>query len=254
MSHITIPDIVPYLLAILGLLLLWQLHRMQAQAGRIKAVDSWDRSGIRLFLHVTPEDSHACLACREADGMAFLPTVVASKKFRPMARTCTNPAGCRCLLVGLYGAWAEAESVQKELKDNGGRLRLSQTRLSGLVEGAQARRTGVAADQISLAILEAVRAEGGDPDQAVEHYRFVVENAAKERDRAFLVPAYLRLADLLEQRGRPDDALDLVDQFFKKLPDLTPQAPTDAQRSLMSLRKTRLMAALKKSQAAGGTA
>lgn len=247
MSHIAIPDIVPYLLAILGLLLLWQLHHMQVQAGRIKTVDSWDRSGIRLFLHVTPDDSHVCLACREANGMAFLPTVVASKKFRPMAKTCTNPGGCRCLLVGLYGAWAEAESVQKELKGTGGRLHLSQARLAGLVEGAQARRTGVTADQISLSILEAVRTEGNNPDQAVEHYRFVVENAAKERDCAFLVPAYLRLADLLEQRGRMDEALDLVDQFFKKQTDLKPpHAPTEAQRSLMSLHKTRLMTALKK--------
>jgi len=104
MLDITIPDILPYLLAILGLLLLWQLHNMQVQAGHIKTVDSWDRSGIRLFLHVTPEDSHACVACREANGMAFLPAVVASHKFRPLAKTCTNPGGCRCLLVGLYGA------------------------------------------------------------------------------------------------------------------------------------------------------
>lgn len=248
MLDITIPDILPYLLAILGLLLLWQLHNMQVQAGHIKTVDSWDRSGIRLFLHVTPEDSHACVACREANGMAFLPAVVASHKFRPLAKTCTNPGGCRCLLVGLYGAWAEAELVQKELKQQGGRLHLSSTRLASLVEGAQARRAGVTADQISLSALEAVRAERSNPDQAVEHYRFVIENATKERDLAFLVPAYLRLVDLLEQRGRLDEALKSVDQFFSKQAEIQPpHAPTDAQRSLMSLHKTRLMAALKKS-------
>jgi hypothetical protein len=246
MPDITVPDILPYLLAILGLLLLWQLHNMQVQTGRIKTVDSWDRAGIRLFLHVTPEDSHACLACREANGMAFLPVVVASHKFRPLAKTCTNPGGCRCLLIGLHGAWAEAELVQKELKELGGRLHLSRTKLSGLVEGAQAQPAGAMVDQISLTALEAVRAEGRNLDQAIEHYHFVIEHAANERDQAFLVPAYLRLADLLEQRARLDEALTLVDQFFSKQADMQPpHAPTDAQRSQMSLRKTRLMAALK---------
>ncbi len=119
--------------------------------------------------------------------------------------------------------------------------------MDSLIEGAQARRTGVTADQISLCILGAVRAESADPDQAIDDYRFVIENATKERDLAFLVPAYLRLADLLEQRGRLSEAHDLVDQFFKAQGEMKPpHVPTDAQCSLMSLRKTRLMAALKK--------
>jgi predicted negative regulator of RcsB-dependent stress response len=114
------------------------------------------------------------------------------------------------------------------------------------VEGAQAQPAGAMVDQISLTALEAVRAEGRNLDQAIEHYHFVIEHAANERDQAFLVPAYLRLADLLEQRARLDEALTLVDQFFSKQADMQPpHAPTDAQRSQMSLRKTRLMAALK---------
>ena len=56
----TFHEFVPYLLAILGLLALWGFHEMQVRAGRIQAVDFWDRSGIRMFIHITPKDGHIC--------------------------------------------------------------------------------------------------------------------------------------------------------------------------------------------------
>lgn len=106
---ITIPDIVPYLLASLGLLFLWQLHSLQVRAGRIKAVDIWNRSGIRLFLHVTPEDSHACAACREVNNTAFLPKVVASMKFGPLTKPCTTPP--RFPMPDGGASWVLARSI-----------------------------------------------------------------------------------------------------------------------------------------------
>jgi hypothetical protein len=247
MATITIPDIVPYLLAILGLLMVWQLHDIQVRAGRIKAVDIWSQSGIRLFLHITPDDPHACPTCRTASGTALLPAVVAAKKFKPTAKSCTNPAGCRCLLIGLYGGWPEAERLRAELGNNGGQVRLSPERLERLLDGAQARRSGVAADQISIALLEAIRAERSDPDRAIDRYRLVVSQAQKERDRAFVTSSYLRLIDLLEQRGQYADALSTVNQFLKvsNAGSRTKYGPTDAQLDLMSLRRTRLTAAIR---------
>lgn len=247
MLNITIPDIVPYLLAILGLLLVWQLHDVQVRAGRIKAVDVWSQSGIRLFVYITPDDPHTCPSCRIVNGTALLPAVVAAKKFKPTAKTCTNPAGCRCLLIGLYGGWPEAERLRGELATNGGQVRLPSDRLQRLLDGAQARRSGVAADQVSVALLEAIRAEGTDPDRAIDRYRIVVSQAQKERDRVFVTTSYVRLIELLEQRGQYADALSMVDQFFKVCSEgtKTPHGPTDAQLDLMSLRKTRLSAAIR---------
>lgn len=246
MPHISIPDVVPYLLAVLALLIVWEVHSIQVRAGRIKAVDIWSRSGIRLFLHMTPEDTQGCPVCREGNGMAFAPAVVAEKKFRPLAKTCTNPAGCRCLLVGLYGAWPEAERLQTLLKakTSAGRVHLSREKLSALLDGARSRRTGVGMDQISIALLEAMRAEGPDPHQAIGQYRFVVDNAKEDRDLVFVVPAYLRATDLLEQAGSHQEALSLLEQFFKRYGpgQKVTHGPSEHQISVMSLRRTRLMA------------
>jgi hypothetical protein len=242
MQQIALPDFLPYLLAILGLLLVWEVHNIQVRAGRIKAVDILNRSGIRLFIHVTPDDSAACSVCREANVTAFLPSLVASRKFRATETPCTNPAGCRCLTIGLYGGWAEAQRVQTQLPKHGGRLRLSPEEFGKFLVGAVARRSGVAADQISLTMLEAMRAEGNHPEISIERYRYVIDNAKAERDLPFVVPSYLRLADLLDRVGRKAEALSVVDEFLKSYDGKTgSNRPNDAQVSAMSLRKTRLM-------------
>lgn len=251
MPHVTLPGVFPYLLAILGLLLLWQLHDIQVRAGRIKVANAMDRSGIRWFLHVTPMDTHACAACRTANGMAFLPSIVATKKFRPSAQTCTNAAGCRCLLVGLSGAWSEAERVLAHLKTGEGKVRLSPEQMEKLLAEAQAKGGSIAAEQVAVNMLVAFQAEGRHPQAAIDAYRRVLDQAKKERDLPLLVPAYLRLADLLERTGMQADALEVADRFlsaYSNQPGMPPpaHAPTEDQRTFMSLRKTRLMAAARR--------
>ncbi len=49
-TGIIIPDILPYLVALLALLVVWQYHQMQVLKGRILAVDIFDRSGVRMYL------------------------------------------------------------------------------------------------------------------------------------------------------------------------------------------------------------
>src|SRR5947208_15671300 len=99
--------------------------------------------------------------------MGFLPHVVAAQKFRPMDKTCANPAGCRCLMVGLYGAWPEAARDQAEMHKNSGRIQLSRQEMIKLVEGAQARPTAANEDQVWLAILKARRTGEAKPAGAV---------------------------------------------------------------------------------------
>lgn len=246
MPNIALPDVVPYLLAILGLLLLWQLHDIQVKSGRIQAAHAWDRSGIRFFLHVGPDDEHACPACRTASGMVFRPSIVAAKGFQ--AAACTNPA-CRCQLVGLYGAWAGADRILARLQGGSGRAHLSNEEMTALLEEARARRASTVTDQVSLSMISAVRMETSDPKAAIEAYRFLLERAKKDRELTLVVPAYLRLAELLDRQGERREALDLVERFlqtYAQAKTLKPaHRPTEDQLTAMSVRKTRLVTALK---------
>lgn len=256
MPHVTLPDIFPYLLAILGLLLVWQLHAIQVRAGRIKAAHAFDRSGTRFFLRLTPEDGHACPGCRKESGTALLPAMATGKQSKPLSAVCKNPGGCRCLLVGLYGAWPEAEHLLRQLKAGTGQTRLSPEQLGKFLAEAQARRTGIAVDQAAVSMLGAMAAEGSDPKLAIDGYRAVVDQAKKERDLPLVIPAYARLTELLEQTGQQAEALAVVDRFlaaYGKKPEPAiartlkrVPAPTDDQLNFMSVRKTRLTAGLKR--------
>jgi hypothetical protein len=255
MPHITLPDVFPYLLAILGLLLVWQLHAIQVRAGRIKAAHAFDRSGTRFFLRVTPGDGHACAGCQAESGTALLPALATGKKAKPLSAACTNPAGCRCLLVGLYGAWPEAGRLLQQLKAGTGQTRLSPEQFEKFLAEAQARRTGIAVDQVAVGMLGAMAAEESDPKLAIEGYRSVMDQAKKDRDLPLVIPAYLRLTELLERTGQQAEALAVVDRFLaaygKKpgpaIPQLKPPpAATDDQLNSMSIRKTRLMTGLKR--------
>ncbi|TLY15731.1 MAG: hypothetical protein E6K67_10115, partial [Nitrospirae bacterium] len=73
---IVVPEYFNHILGVLGLLLLWKLHQIQVKTGRIEAVDFWARSGIRMFIHVTPGDQKACPSCQEANGKVFSPANV----------------------------------------------------------------------------------------------------------------------------------------------------------------------------------
>lgn len=248
MSSIQLPDILPYLLAILCLTLIWKFHDLQVKAGRIQARAFWELSGVRLFLHATPNDVLACMVCRETTGMVFSPAVVTSKKFTPQERSCINPKGCRCVMVGLYGGWPEAQRVLEQLKAHNGRMHLTDEELRGLLEGSQHASAGATADRLSLRMLQAIRVEGKEPAAAIEHYRCIVEQAKEERDRAFVISAYLRLCDLLERAGQPDEALEtiercLLDYGGKKK---GPAAPTETQRAMLENRKAHLTPLLAK--------
>jgi hypothetical protein len=243
--NLHVPDFIPFALAILGLLLIWKLYTLQVQAGRIQAIDIWDRSGIRMFIHATPCDHMACPACNEAHGLVFLPSLVAQKKFKVMAGPCTNPSGCRCLLVGLYAGWPEAQTVFGRLKEQSGTFRFAAEELAAFLQDPWQRSVGLSVDRVSVKLLGAFLEEGSDPEAAILGYRYVIEHAEEERDAPFLIPSYFRLSDLLERMARPADALPVVNQFLK-LYDKTILA-TESHLTMMKARQLRLMMILKTS-------
>jgi hypothetical protein len=244
---IVVPDYFNHLLAILGLLLVWKLHAIQVEVGRIEAVDFWDRSGIRLFIHVTPSDPQACPACQEANGLTLLPRIVAKKKFKALRQPCTNPNGCRCLLVGLYGGWPDAQRVLGRLRTHSGRLQLSSVELTQLLGGPWERYAGAAADRIPVHLLEAMLAEGKDPEAAIFRYRFVEEQAKRERDFPFVVHSFKRESDLLQKSGRLKEALDAVERFFRTYDakKLSTNLSSESDLTTMTQRRTHLMQVLK---------
>lgn len=246
-NQLKLPDTYPYLMGILGLVVIWKFHDMQVKAGRIQAKDFWERSGVRIFLRATPSDQQACTACKETANFVFLPGLVTSKKFSPQDKPCTNPAGCRCVMVGLYGGWGQALSALALAKKGGGKGRMNDAELKALIEKSADARAGASADRISLRMLNALRAEGSQAETAMEHYRYILSHAEEDRDLALMVPAYLRLSDLLEKAGKASEALDLVEQCLREYGEKKkgPDAPTEAQRAALNTRKSRLAAQVK---------
>lgn len=112
------PDVTVYLVGILGLLVVWQYYQMQIMAGRILAVDIFDRSGIRMYLYVTPDDDHICDVCAAANGGVYSPSQVAKRNFSPLDGKCQRPTPCVGVLIGMYGAWLEARGVLENLRRN----------------------------------------------------------------------------------------------------------------------------------------
>lgn len=245
-------ELVPYLLGILGLLMTWELHDLEVRAGRIRTKDIRDLVGLhrwlethsrpRLFVAVTPVDASTCEACRQTNGTVFSRKWVRNKKFQAPDRRCTNPAGCRCVLVGLVGKWPAAEQLIDSLKEEDETL-LPAEKISELVKQAAILPNARAlVDRNGIYMLEAMRVEGVNPQFAISRYRSVVLRAKEGRFHTFVVPAYLRLSDLLERSGRYTEALGVVDDFYSSVKHRRgPERPTPIQSAIMSVRRARLL-------------
>ncbi len=253
-SNVIIPEFMPYLLGLLGLLLIWQFHQLQVMAGRIQAVDFWDRSGIRMFVHVVAHDGNTCPSCEAADRMAFLPSLATKKDFTPYQKPCTNDSACRGISVGLYGGWSEANHLVDQLRKEAKKkpMKLSEDALKNLIGGRWERSISGNADRVAIHILEAMGSEREDPEGALFRYRFVVDQATGGRDLHFVVPSYFGLCSLLERLGRYKEALEVIDHFEKRFGSKksAPHFPNETQRGLMSIGKSRLVMKLRQ---AGGS-
>jgi len=168
------------------------------------------------------------------------------KKFKPLSKPCTSPGGCRCLLIGLYGGWPDAQDLLARLAKSK-MLQLSGEDLKQLLGGPWERHHGASGDRIPVHLLEAMQMETSDPEGAIFRYRFVQENARRERDFSFVVHSFMRESDLLEAAGRRSEALAVVEQFLKVYQSKKKalNLASDNSYNAMSKRKASLLAALR---------
>lgn len=209
-----------YLFGILALLGLWLFHQFQVRSGRIQAIDLFDRSLVRLYLYVLPDDRTPCPVCAQAHGRVFLPTVVGKVGFSPLDGSCGGAVACQGLLVGLYGGWAEGRQLVSQVQQASKKypVRLSTEELCALIKGAWRKSISADTDRISMHLLEGWCFGKTDPVAAVEGLRYVVERAKEARHASDVVPASLRLMDLLLQAGRDDEARLAIEQFEGRFP------------------------------------
>ncbi|ALA59938.1 hypothetical protein [Nitrospira moscoviensis] len=245
LAEFEFPDVTVYLIAILGLLVLWQYYQMQIMAGRILAVDIFDRSGVRMYIFATPDDDHICEVCSASSGRVFSPSQVAKKGFSPLAGKCKRPVPCLGVLVGLYGGWLEARGVVERLRANlkKGGIQLSSEEMRAMVNGQWERSISAETDRLGIHMIEALCYEKINQAVSTVGYRYVVEEAKEVRHLMLLVPAYLRLIQLLVRSGESEKALELIERFENRFPanKRGPHFPSDEQREVIKTRKTHLI-------------
>lgn len=241
-------DVMPYLVAVLGLLVIWQYYQMQIMAGRIMAVDIFDRSGIRMYIYLVPDDDTICHVCAGSNGRVFLPSQTAEKGFSPLHGQCQHPTPCPGMLIGLYGAWLEARGVVERVRAQAKKrsVQLSQEELRALVNGQWEMSISAETDRLSVHMIEAACYEKINRAVSITGYRYVVEEVKEVRHLLLLVPAYLRLALLLVRSGENDAALALIERFEARFPSNKrgPHFPTAEQRNVMKMRKAHLLGTL----------
>jgi hypothetical protein len=245
LDWIDFPDITLYLIAILALLVVWQYYQMQIMAGRILAVDIFDRSGIRMYIYATPDDDHICDVCSAANGRVFPPSQVAKRGFSPLSGKCQRPSPCLGVLIGLYGGWLEARGVLERLRANlrKGGIHLSPEEIRAMVNGQWERSISAETDRLGVHMLEALSYEKINRGVSIVGYRYVVDEAKEVRHLMLLVPAYIRLIQLLVRSGENDKALEYIERFENRFPvnKRGPHFPSDEQRETMKTRKTHLI-------------
>jgi len=238
-------DVTLYLVAVLGLLVVWQYYQLQIMAGRILAVDIFDRSGVRMYVYVTPDDDRICEVCAASHGCVFLPSQVAKEKFSPLMGKCQRPTPCNGALVGLYGAWLEARGVLEQLRTNlkRGGIQLSPEEVQALVNGQWERCISADTDRLGVHMIEAFSYEKINQETSIEGYRYVVDKTKEVRHLMFLAPAYVRLTQLLLQAGEEAEALETIERFEARFPSTKrgPHFPSHEQREIMKTTKAQLL-------------
>src|SRR5256885_6701267 len=137
-----IPEEVPSLLAVLGLLFCWELHDVEIRQGRIKPQSliayliplriELPTVGARptLFIYMARNDPRTCRRCRAAHAHAFLGRTPweAGTRIR-----CEDPLGCRCVIIPLEGRWPAAKELSDRLNSQRGPVQLSEQDIHDLI-------------------------------------------------------------------------------------------------------------------------
>ena len=245
LNELESPDILLALIGILVLLIIWQYYKMQVMAGRILAVDIFDRSSVRLYVYATCSGEQTCPNCSSSHGRVFSPSVIAKRSFSPCEAPCTNASPCTGILVGLYGGWLEARQVVEQLRLNlkKGWLTLSSPEFRSLLDGAWERSISAETDRVSMYMLIAMVYENLKQDIAIGHYGYVIKHAKEVRHFGLVVPAYIRITQLLVKAQRWPEALSFIEQFQSQYPATQSgqHFPSIKQRDFMRITKVEVL-------------
>ena len=243
LNDLVAPELLHALIAILVLLVIWQYYKLQVAAGRVLAVDIFDRSTTRMYVFAVAKG--ACAHCAAAHGRAYLPSVVAKPGFSPLEAPCPNTAPCPSILVGIYGAWDEARQLVESLRANRkkGYVPLSSAELHLLLDGMWERSISADTDRLSMYMLTALEYEQTKPDLAVGHYGYVLKHANEVRDLPLVVPAYLQIVHLLTKTNRWSEVESHIDGFERQFPlsGWAAHFPSFRQRDVMRSVKTQAL-------------
>ena len=222
-AALIIPEEVPSLLAVLGLLFCWELHNVEIQQGRIKPRNlltylvplriELPTLGAKpmLFIYMARNDPRTCPRCHAAHAHAFSGRTPweAGARIR-----CEDPNGCRCVIIPLEGRWPAATELHNRLNSQRGPVRLSEQDIRDLLhQGRGGEITDH--DHLALRLLSAMLLEETNPQTALSWYRQALAQATKGHHTLICAAAYLRSAEFLEQSGHSKDALQVTRDFFR---------------------------------------
>jgi hypothetical protein len=251
-----IPEEIPSLLAVLGLLFCWELHAVEVRQGRIQPKTllanliplriDLSMVGARptLYLYMARNDPRTCRRCHAAHAHVFSGRTPweAGARIR-----CEDCLGCRCVIIPLEGRWPATKQLLHDLNSQNGPVQLSEQDIHALIR--QGRGAKIAEhDHLALRLLHAMLLEGNNPETALAQYSQALADATEGHHTLIRVAATIRLAEFLEQSGHFEDALQVTRNFFKEFTEKDRDSfLTIPQYDGMVARRNRLIRSLMRS-------
>ncbi len=197
-----IPEEMPSYLGVLGLLLCWELHAIEARLRRAVVP-------LQLYLCLSEDDPQTCKRCHLAHLRVFLGRMPREVGFRIH---CSNPLGCRCVLIPITRQWPTAKQLWSQITGESGSHRLSNEDLHALLlEGGDLSDR----DRLAQTVLQAVLAEETNLEAALQSHRQTIAQATETSIALLQAAAYMRLAEILERSGDSSEALQVTRTFLK---------------------------------------
>ena len=197
-----IPEEMPRYLAVLGLLLCWKLHDIEARLRRAVVP-------LQLYLSLSANDPQTCKRCSMAHLRVFLGRMPREVGFRIH---CSNPDGCRCALIPITRQWPVAKRLWSQVTGERGSHRLSNEDLQALLhEGGNLNDH----DRLAQTVLRAALAEETNPEEALQSYRHTIAQASETSIALLQAAAYMRSAEILERTENFSEALEVTRAFLK---------------------------------------
>jgi hypothetical protein len=219
-----IPEQIPSLLAVLGLLFCWELHAVGVRQGRIQPTTlladliplriELPMVGARpwLYLYMAKIDPRTCRRCRAAHAHVFSGRTPweAGARIR-----CEDHLGCRCVVIPLEGRWPAVKQLHDQLNSQRGPVQLSEQDFRDLIRQGRGEKI-TDHDHLALRLLSAMLVEETNPQMALSWYSQVLAQATEEHHTLIRAAAYIRSAEFLEQTGHSKDALEVTRTFLSE--------------------------------------